>query len=291
FSAEQYQRLLKMSPLNLINNDNISELVEKFLTFDDYELNNAPTTQEEYIEHNEDSENNKPTTQMENSEHSENSENITSEEISKSIYFTTWDEVEDYLNDYGARNGFAITKYRVEKSNSGQIIKKTFVCEFSGKYKSKKKLEAALNGTQRNMKTKKTNCKWHINLSLSGASQISITTYAIDEVKLMTRHANLLLSTQKRLLKARFPDLNFQDQDLANVIQKVKKTAGPLFKERWNKLLTDFPIAKDYLLHVLDPKCRSWARAYLHRVFTAGIESTSRVESYNWVIKQQLKAN
>lgn len=283
----------------------------------------------------------------------------------------------------------------------------------------------------------------------------------------MTRHANLSLAAQKRLLKARFPDLNFQDQDLANAIQKVKKTAGvnndasilltslmqkkledprwvvdfeldqdnrlvrllwmspgqvdlwlkyydvvvndntaktnqyqmplgifvvidnkcktrlacqvlmsnetvdthvwilehvkkatgkapivmftdgdpaldtaipivfpetysahcifhiaqnlpknlkaklgnnwdnfiknfykcrnslcePLFKERWNKLLTDFPIAKDYLLRVLDPKCRSWARAYLHRVFTAGIESTSRVESYNWVIKQQLKAN
>ena len=50
-------------------------------------------------------------------------------------------------------------------------------------------------------------------------------------------------------------------------------------------------MAKDYLLCVLDPKCRSRARAYLHRVFTAGVESTSRVESYNWVIKQQLKAN
>ncbi|CAG8845332.1 26804_t:CDS:1, partial [Racocetra persica] len=48
---------------------------------------------------------------------------------------------------------------------------------------------------------------------------------------------------------------------------------------------------KDYFLRVLDPKCRSWARAYLHRVFTAGIKSTSRVKSYNWVIKKQLKAN
>ncbi|CAG8809532.1 10293_t:CDS:2, partial [Cetraspora pellucida] len=168
---------------------------------------------EKYIEHNEDSENNKPTMQVKNSEHSKNSENnkhlkhiiqayihktnrltsinpiiVTSEEISKSIYFTTWDEVEDYLNDYSARNGFAITKYQVEKSNSDQIIKRTFVCEFSGKYKSKKKLEAALNRTQRNTKTKKTNCK-------------SLTQ------------------------EARFPDLNFQDQDLANAIQKVKKTA------------------------------------------------------------------
>ncbi|CAG8546541.1 6752_t:CDS:2, partial [Cetraspora pellucida] len=61
--------------------------------FDDYELNNAPITQEEYIENNEDSENNKPTMQAENSKLSENSENnpiiVTSEKIPKSVYFTT----------------------------------------------------------------------------------------------------------------------------------------------------------------------------------------------------------
>jgi len=39
-------------------------------------------------------------------------------------------------------------------------------------------------------------------------------------------------------------------------------------------------MAKDYLLHTLDKNCRSWARAYLHKIFTAGIESTARVEGY-----------
>ncbi|RHZ84559.1 hypothetical protein Glove_79g134 [Diversispora epigaea] len=65
----------------------------------------------------------------------------------------------------------------------------------------------------------------------------------------------------------------------------------PLFKQRWNQLLNDFPTAKDYLLRTLDRRCKSWARAYLYKIFTAGIESTSRVEGYNWIIKQQLKAN
>ncbi|RHZ72158.1 hypothetical protein Glove_245g27 [Diversispora epigaea] len=64
-----------------------------------------------------------------------------------------------------------------------------------------------------------------------------------------------------------------------------------LFKQRWNQLLNDFPTAKDYLLRTLDRRCKSWARAYLYKIFTAGIESTSRVEGYNWIIKQQLKAN
>ena len=50
-------------------------------------------------------------------------------------------------------------------------------------------------------------------------------------------------------------------------------------------------MAKDYLLRTLDQKCKSWAWAYLHKIFTAGIESTARVEGYNWIIKQQLKAN
>ncbi|PKY62473.1 hypothetical protein RhiirA4_450010, partial [Rhizophagus irregularis] len=49
-------------------------------------------------------------------------------------------------------------------------------------------------------------------------------------------------------------------------------------------------MAKDYLLRTLDQKFKSWARAYLYKIFTAGIESTARVEGYNWIIKQQLKA-
>jgi hypothetical protein len=38
----------------------------------------------------------------------------------------------------------------------------------------------------------------------------------------MTKHGNLTLTAQRNLLKALFPDIHFQDQDLANVIQKYK---------------------------------------------------------------------
>ena len=50
----------------------------------------------------------------------------------------------------------------------------------------------------------------------------SLTNEAINEISLMTKHGNLTLTVQRNLLKARFPDLHFQDQDLANVIQKFK---------------------------------------------------------------------
>ncbi|EXX54899.1 hypothetical protein RirG_230330 [Rhizophagus irregularis DAOM 197198w] len=382
----------------------------------------------------------------------ENNDNLTieAEDIPKDIKFDTWDEVDSYFDDY--------------------------VCEFSGKYKSKKSVKAASKGIQRNTKTKKSNCLWHINLTFpEQATQIGVTTFvnqhnhelvpktqefspkyraftneALNEILLMTKYGSLTLTAQRNLLKARFPDLHFQDQDLANVIHKYKiadkinndasallttlmqkkaedlrwmspdqvdlwlryhdvvindntartnqyqmplgvfiiidnkcksrlvcqvlvsdetlnthvwilecikkatETAPivmftdadpaldaaipivfpetylahcifhiaqnlpknlkaklgekwddfikqfyqcrnslcePLFKQRWNQLLIDYPMAKDHLLRTLDQNSRSWARAYLHKIFTAGIESTARVEGYNWIIKQQLKAN
>ncbi|RHZ55116.1 hypothetical protein Glove_420g13 [Diversispora epigaea] len=101
----------------------------------------------------------------------EDKENFfTSEDIFKDTRFDTWDEVENYFNEYGSRNGFAIVKYRMERNSKGQVYEKTFVCEFSE--------EAALKGLQRNTKTKKLSCPWHINLSfLEHSTKIIITTF------------------------------------------------------------------------------------------------------------------
>ena len=136
------------------------------------------------------------------------------------------------------------------RNKQGQIHKRTLNCEFSGKYKSKKKEEALLKGTQRNTKTKKSSCPWHINLTFpEHETQIIITKFinqhnhklvpksqefatkyrsftneVLNEILLMTKHGNLTLTAQRNLLKAHFPDLHFQNQDLANTIQKYKNT-------------------------------------------------------------------
>src|SRR2546427_245004 len=104
----------------------------------------------------------------------------------------------------------------MERNSKGQVHKRTLNCEFGGKYKSKKKAEAILKGTQRNTKTKKLSCPWHINLTFpEHATQISFTTFinqhnhalipktqefatkyrsfseeAISEILLMTKHGN-----------------------------------------------------------------------------------------------------
>jgi hypothetical protein len=64
-----------------------------------------------------------------------------------------------------------------------------------------------------------------------------------------------------------------------------------LFYERWSKLTEKYPNVKDYLMRVLYPSRQAWARAFTSKIFTAGVQTTSRVEGYNSVIKRELTAN
>jgi hypothetical protein len=64
-----------------------------------------------------------------------------------------------------------------------------------------------------------------------------------------------------------------------------------IFYERWHNLTEKYPTVKDYLMRTLYPSRQAWARAFTSKVFTAGIQTTSRVEGYNHVIKRELKAS
>ena len=44
-------------------------------------------------------------------------------------------------------------------------------------------------------------------------------------------------------------------------------------------------------MRALYPSRQAWARAFTSKIFTAGIQTTSRVEGYNNVIKRELAAN
>jgi hypothetical protein len=64
-----------------------------------------------------------------------------------------------------------------------------------------------------------------------------------------------------------------------------------LFYGRWSKLIEKYPSIKDYLMRALYPSRQAWARAFTSKIFTAGIQTTSRVEGYNNIIKRELSAN
>src|SRR5271154_6573123 len=44
----------------------------------------------------------------------------------------------------------------------------------------------------------------------------------LKEIQFLTKHGNLPITTQRKLLKAKFPDISILDCDLSNAIQKFK---------------------------------------------------------------------
>ncbi|CAG8627887.1 13833_t:CDS:2 [Cetraspora pellucida] len=213
---------------------------------------------------------------------------IPSEDISKNMTFDTWEEVETFFTDYSFRNGFAVKNIEWNPNKSS---------------------ETALKGTQRNTRTKKSNCPWHCNLSLAENSlQIKITTIinkhnhklspeiqkfgtkyrslseeAIKEIELMTKHGNLSITSQRNILKARFPDMIFQDTDLANAIGKIRSANHFNTTNDASTLLLSLMEKK-----IADPQ---WTINFELDEDQPGIESTAHVEGYNWIIKKELRTN
>ncbi|PKK62992.1 hypothetical protein RhiirC2_717298 [Rhizophagus irregularis] len=60
------------------------------------------------------------------------------------------------------------------------------------------------------------------------------------------------------------------------------------FEIEWKALTDEFPACKQYLTSVLYPCKRSWASYAINQNFTAGIQSTQRVEVMNKIIKDKL---
>ena len=63
------------------------------------------------------------------------------------------------------------------------------------------------------------------------------------------------------------------------------------FNERWSQLIENYSNVKDYLMRALYPSRQAWARAFTSKTFTARIQTTSRVEGLNNIIKRMLAAN
>ncbi|CAG8548345.1 13035_t:CDS:2, partial [Racocetra persica] len=159
---------------------------------------------------------------------------ISSEDIPKNTTFNTWEEVEMFFMDYSIRNGFSIKKYRVEHTKIGVILKRTFSCEFSEKYKPNKiaendaqiKLTTIANIHNHNLipETRKFGIKYR-----------SLSDEALKEVELMTKYRNLSITSQRNILRApRDDDIIFNvrkvalNQDANNYTIPIRKSVTKL---------------------------------------------------------------
>ncbi len=54
--------------------------------------------------------------------------------------FEDWDSAERQVESYAKETGFEVKKSRLEKNNKGEIVRRTFMCKFSGKYRAQKRV-------------------------------------------------------------------------------------------------------------------------------------------------------
>ncbi|PKY56945.1 hypothetical protein RhiirA4_428615 [Rhizophagus irregularis] len=234
--------------------------------------------------------------------------------LDTNLMFENWEEVELFVDIYSEQQGFENKKVRTEKDKDGQIRKRRFDCEHSGKYKPKK---IAIIENQRNSTSKKTECGFRVNFSYTRAKGfISITNYVeshnghdlnpkfvdfyskyrkmtdemMKQIRLFTK-CNLDMAQQRSMLKELFPNRTILAQDLSNAIQRVKYEYANTENDVWKQLKEQYPTACDYLTRALEPSQKSWARCYTATTFVAGVQSTQRVEGYNSVIKRVVNGN
>jgi hypothetical protein len=173
-------------------------------------------------------------------------------ELSVGDSFDNWAVAENTIKEFGKRNGFVINRHRVQysknlmsNSNEKVVKKRTFVCENFGKYKPNKVSQIE---QQHNKGSKKTDCKWHINLSkpenadfihitfihgdhnhelLADNTRFATTFRKFDasimkEIEHAVIYGHCDAHTIRNLLQPLFPDQLFLTQDLSNAIQKIK---------------------------------------------------------------------
>jgi hypothetical protein len=150
------------------------------------------------------------------------------------------------MEAFDKKHGFTIIKKRLGRHNDGNIKHRSFGCEFGGRHQPQKQVDI---NSHRDRKSKRQQCPWNANFNCSQNSQtITLTTFnnshnhtlfpadtekysskyrcipddVLKEVQFLTKHGNLPITTQRKLLKARFLTLSILDCDLANAIQKYK---------------------------------------------------------------------
>ncbi|CAG8544646.1 7254_t:CDS:2 [Dentiscutata heterogama] len=171
----------------------------------------------------------------------------------------------------------------------------TYACDRQGTYEPKK---SVILENQRNSKSKRTRCPWHINVTFpKKATTISITSLNISHNHLLDFQTNLYASKNQTLPEA-FPNIMIYLRDLQNLIQKYKianqeeNDASKLLKHLLNKKAKElgWEVAS-YLNSELYSSKKKWAKAYTNKFFTAGISSTSHVNSENVIIKNVLQGH
>ncbi|CAB4493127.1 unnamed protein product [Rhizophagus irregularis] len=185
--------------------------------------------------------------------------------------FRSWGDVDGIIKAYGKRHEFTIIKKRLGQREDGSIKHRSFRCEFGGRYHPQKQVDI---NSHRDRKSKCQQCPWNANFNCPQNSQgVSLTTFnnlhnyalfpadtenysskyrcipddVLKEVQFLTEHRNLPITTQQKLLKAKFLTISILDCDLSNVIHDAFRLLKILIEHKSNdpRWFIDFQLDQD----------------------------------------------
>ncbi|CAG8698790.1 4834_t:CDS:2, partial [Dentiscutata heterogama] len=141
--------------------------------------------------------------------------------------FQNWENVDEFLELYGRERGFVVRKKRVERDEMGMVRKRTYDCEHGGRYTPKKK--AAVH-EQRNRTSKPqpsttqaiSSPRYRSVLEAASPKNRNLPKAVLDDIEFYTLHGNLGVTTQRQLLKAKYPNHQLPARDIASAVQKFK---------------------------------------------------------------------
>ena len=145
--------------------------------------------------------------------------------------FEDWDSAERQVESYAKETGFEVKKSRLEKNNKGEIVRRTFMCKFSGKYRAQKRADVENTREQESVKK---GCPWNINLRLT--SGIIRVTSLCKEHNHSLHNSSPSHSRNARLTQEMLEEIKF--------LVNVGCGAGPIIRA----LQKRFPTA------LIDPK-------------------------------------
>ncbi|CAB5362544.1 unnamed protein product [Rhizophagus irregularis] len=232
--------------------------------------------------------------------------------------FEDWDLAERQIEKHATETGFEILKRQLERNKHGEIISRIFECKNSREHHARKKADIEDN---RECESVKKNCPQKVNLYLSSGI-IRITSLCkehnhplIENIRDMASKFHCLSPEMLeeveflvnigcsagpiiRGLQKRFPDARIYPKNVYNAIC-IFRRSGKIVKtdaaETYNRLIQlqreEHGCSAKYIERALGTDVNSWALCYTHRSFNAGIQSTSRVESYNALIKRSVRSS
>ncbi|CAG8533113.1 2188_t:CDS:2 [Cetraspora pellucida] len=221
-------------------------------------------------------------------------------------FFNNWNEVQHAVDAYSKQHGFVAIKYRkdLDPVNKSIIRRRDYICWKSGVNKPKKVEDICAH---HDGVSGKTDCPWIVHFYFGKrATRITITSIVnehnhlcdSDTIELAPKYLQFpqeILDKIKsytivgRLGAAKSKLHGDAVKNFVNDFYRMRNSfTQEQFELKYNHMLEKYEPCRSYLETKLYPCRESWAKYAILKLFTAGAESTQRVESINGVLKKHV---